>query len=217
MQWYEAEVAQLERAARSAAALECPAVFYGSSSVRMWDTLADDLESDCVLNRAFGGSTLAACVHFFERLIPPVRPCSLILYAGDNDLGDGQSVQQVVTSFDQFLQKVERYLGAIPLCVMAIKPSPARFTILDRIRQANSAFQCRLNSRRGSLFIDTVAPMLTPAGVPNAEYFLEDGLHLSREGYRLWADLLRPHRKQLLIKPKSGRNMNFVSSTLSET
>jgi len=39
--------------------------------------------------------------------------------------------------------------------------------------------------------------MLDRAGKPRAEFFLEDGLHLSREGYRLWGSLLEPHRYQI--------------------
>ena len=66
-----------------------PPVFYGSSSIRLWITLAEDFDPR-VLNLGFGGSTLEACDYFFSRLVMPVSPRSLLLYAGDNDLGDGR-------------------------------------------------------------------------------------------------------------------------------
>ena len=53
-------------------------MFYGSSSIRLWDTLAEDIDPG-VVNLGFGGSTLQACDYFFERL---VRPCK-----GGIDLG----------------------------------------------------------------------------------------------------------------------------------
>ncbi len=37
-----------------------------------------------------------ACDYFFDRLVVPVHPRSLLLYAGDNDLGDGRSVEEVL-------------------------------------------------------------------------------------------------------------------------
>lgn len=204
MDWYESEVAQLESAAKAGKIRPSLTVFYGSSSIRMWDTLSHDLASDRVLNRGFGGSTLAACVHFFERLVIPVRPASLVLYAGDNDLGDGRTVDQVVASFEQFQAKVGQSLGSIPFAFLAIKPSPARASILGRIVEANNRIANFIHRRgSGTLFVDTLAAMLTPDGKPDPRFFLDDGLHLSPSGYRLWAELLHPYRKQLLIEPTS--------------
>lgn len=82
MQWYEAEVRALERARTGGAIGDRPPVFYGSSSIGLWDTLAEDVGPG-ILNPAFGGSTLEACDHFFARLVAPVNPRSLLLYAGD--------------------------------------------------------------------------------------------------------------------------------------
>src|ERR1700722_14882244 len=104
MQWYEPEVQALE-VARKTVNGNRPPVFYGSSSIRLWNTLAEDFDPP-VLNLGVGGSTLEACDHFFDRLVPPVHPRSLLLYAGDNDLGDGRSVEQVFGSFLSLVGKV---------------------------------------------------------------------------------------------------------------
>jgi lysophospholipase L1-like esterase len=37
--------------------------------------------------------------------------------------------------------------------------------------------------------------MLGPDGKPRPELFQSDGLHLNATGYKLWADVLRPHMK----------------------
>ena len=78
--------------------------------MRLWETLELDIaplmgkSARPPLNLGFGGSTLAACVHYFDRLPGrvikehgPLR--SLVVYAGENDLGDGKSVADVVDSF----------------------------------------------------------------------------------------------------------------------
>jgi len=100
MQWYEAEVRDLV-SRLAAQSIPSPVVFYGSSTIRLWTHLAADLRSDRIVNAGFGGSTLEACLYFFDRVVTPLRPASLILYAGDNDLGDGRSPAQVLDYLPQ--------------------------------------------------------------------------------------------------------------------
>jgi lysophospholipase L1-like esterase len=195
VQWYEPEVQALERAS-AAVNGNRPPVFYGSSSFRLWDTLAEDFDPR-VLNLGFGGSTLAACDYFFARLVPPVHPRSLLLYAGDNDLGDGRGVEEVLRSFRSLAGKVAASLGAVPFGFVSVKPSPARFRIIDRIRRLNDRVRRDIESRPSGYFVDVFPDMLDPAGKPHSEFFLEDGLHLSRQGYRLWGRLLEPHRNRI--------------------
>jgi lysophospholipase L1-like esterase len=175
-----------------------PPVFYGSSSIRLWETLAEDVDPR-VLNLGFGGSTLEACDYFFTRLVPPVNPCSLLLYAGDNDLGDGRAVKQILGSFRSLADKVSTSLGPIPFGFVSVKPSPARFAIIDRIRCLNDLIRQDIQSRPSGYYVDMVAAMLDRAGKPRPELFLDDGLHLNREGYRLWGRVLKPWKNRILI------------------
>jgi len=79
VQWYEPEVRALERNYEGRGNGNPPPVFYGSSSIRLWDTLAEDFDPR-ILNLGFGGATLEACDYFFSRLVPPVNPRSLLVY-----------------------------------------------------------------------------------------------------------------------------------------
>jgi lysophospholipase L1-like esterase len=196
MLWYESEVAALERATAGVNGHR-PPVFYGSSSIRLWDTLDEDFDP-AVLNMGFGGSTLEACDYFFARLVPPVHPRSLLLYAGDNDLGDGQSVEKVFGVFRALSTKVERLLGQIPFGFVSVKPSPARYAILDRIHRLNDLIRTDIESRPSGFYVDVFPAMLNESGKPRPEFFLADGLHLNRAGYRLWGSLLQPFRRRIL-------------------
>lgn len=197
MDWYEGEVRALEHAHRVEAPPVGATVFYGSSSVRLWTTLADDLAPWPVLNRGFGGSTMAACAHFFERLVPPCAPGALVIYAGDNDLGDGRPAEAVVASFHTLLAKADALLGPLPVAFMAIKPSPARWALRPAIEHVNEAARQALRSRGCGYYIDTFHPMLGRDGRPSGALFAEDGLHLSAEGYRLWSQVVRAYRLPL--------------------
>ena len=74
MTWYEDEVRLLEQRIQSLPPADDRVVFYGSSSIRLWTTLANDFPDVNTLNLGFGGSTLASCTWFFERLIVPANP-----------------------------------------------------------------------------------------------------------------------------------------------
>lgn len=199
MQWYEDEVRALERSLGARTSPAQPPVFYGSSSIRGWDTLAEDVGPG-VVNAGFGGSTLEACDYFFPRIVPPLKPRSLLVYAGDNDLGDGRSVEQTFGSFGSLADKVQAFAGTIPFGFISVKPSPARAGVLDRIRRFNDLARAKIESLPGGYFVDVFNSMVAPSGDPNPAFFLSDGLHLNREGYRLWGRLLEPYRNKIFIE-----------------
>lgn len=212
MEWYESEVRSLEHARQQRALPERPVVFYGSSSIRGWDTLAEDLGDPRALNMGFGGSTLEACVFFFERLVVPVRPASLIVYAGDNDLGDGRHPAQVIEAYRALLNKVRTHLGTAPFGFIAIKPSPARRSLLERIRETNEGIRREAATHPPAFFIDVFEPMLSPRGEPRPELFLDDGLHMARAGYELWIDVLRPFRHRVFTSECSPLHTDTAGS-----
>jgi lysophospholipase L1-like esterase len=212
MDWYEAEVRELEGARVRHPLPPGPAVFYGSSSIKMWTTLAEDLGNRCALNLGFGGSTLQACVWFLERLVPPTRPSSLVVYAGDNDLGDGRSAQDVSRCFGELLAKVERDLKGIPFGFISIKPSPARTGLLKSIAEANETIRRTIARHPNALYIDVFTPMLGPKGQPRPELFLDDGLHLGRAGYDVWARVLRQHLHQIFTKDCAPSHTSVLNS-----
>jgi lysophospholipase L1-like esterase len=197
MEWYEAEVKELEKALRQCTLPPEPAVFYGSSTIRLWESLAHDLANPRALNLGFGGSTLEACAYFFERLVSPINPASLVVYAGDNDLGDGRKPKDVLSFFRALAGKVDRDLGPVEVAFISIKPSPARFDLMNRIRKANRLIQDELAVRPNYYFINVFDAMLDKNGKPQAKLFTDDGLHMSQAGYELWTELLSPYRTRI--------------------
>src|SRR5262245_44134877 len=212
MNWYETEVRALEQARGTQSLPPDPAVFYGSSSITLWRTLARDLASARAVNLGFGGSTLEACVWFFDRLVPPTRPASLIVYAGDNDLGDGPTPRQVRNRFEALSVKVERDLGPIPFGFISIKPSPARLRLLDTIANANEMIRQAISVRPRAFYVDVFSPMLGSTGQPRPELFLDDGLHLSPAGYQLWAAVLGRYRDQIFTRSSAHGHIRAVAS-----
>lgn len=197
MDWYEADIRELERRRRDAPPAPGAVAFYGSSSFTLWASLADDFPRVAVQNLAFGGSTLAACAHFYQRVVPPVRPRALVLYAGDNDLGDGQSPEAVAGSFAWLQRQHLTSCPTAPLAFVSIKPSPSRWHLRDRIAASNELIRGLVLSQPGGLFVNVHSQMIRD-GQPRRELFADDGLHLSRAGYDLWVRVLREQAGHLV-------------------
>jgi hypothetical protein len=212
MEWFEPDIQALETALLTRRLPGTPVVFYGSSSIRLWSTLAQDLGSECAVNLGFGGSTLEACVWYFERLVPPVRPASLVVYAGDNDLGDGRRPAEVVEWFRALVVKASQHLNDASLGFISIKPSPARVDLLAEIVETNRAIAQEIAAIGTTYFIDVFTPMLAPGARPRPELFLEDGLHLNRAGYELWARVLSRHRDRMFTRECAGCNGRQIPS-----
>jgi lysophospholipase L1-like esterase len=191
MVWYEADVRELEVKLATTPLATNRVVFYGSSSIRLWTTLAQDFPQINTLNLGFGGSTLAACAWFFERLVVPVIPKSLVFYAGDNDLGDGRHPEEVYLFFCVFAEKMNKLLPGIPLSFLSVKVSPARWTIANKIQDTNKLIRTELDKMANCQYVDMTTPLLAADGKPRREFFEKDGLHLSPVGYRAWQQTLQ--------------------------
>jgi len=192
--FWEDDIVAFEEADRTQPPEPGAILFTGSSSIVMWDSLEQDMAPWYVLNRGFGGAHLDHVNTYLSRIVLPYRPSAIVLYAGDNDIGAGKSAQQVAQDFSRFVGQL-RYSGSrAPIFYIAIKPSRLRFALWDEMAKANRliAEQCRADP--GLFYIDIASPMLAlaPEGeAPPEDLFLFDGLHLSEDGYALWAQVVR--------------------------
>lgn len=165
-------------------------VFVGSSSIRLWDLKAS-WPGVRAVNRGFGGSLLSDTVHYYERLVAPLRPRAVVVYAGDNDFARGRSSTEVVAAFEALAAKRRASTPGAPLVFVAVKPSVKRWNLWPSMKAANEAIAV-LCARDPKLhFADVAAPMLDGAeGAPDAAWFQSDGLHLSPAGYERWTEVV---------------------------
>lgn len=192
MYWYEDEVKRLEKD-RLKIGYDPEIIFYGSSSIRLWNTLYTDFPGKKVLNLGFGGSTLAACVWFFQRIMTDYQPKVLLIYAGDNDLGDGRNPEEILIFFQQLAVQVANRLGSLPCYFISLKPSPSRWNMADQFKYTNNLIESEIIKNNNNWkFIDIFKQMLDKSGQPIADLYMDDGLHLSEKGYLLWKEIINP-------------------------
>lgn len=169
-------------------------LFIGSSSIRFWDTLAQDFPGVPVINRGFGGSELRDSTWYADRIIVPYAPRQILIYAGDNDLNAGRTPQQLRADFIAFVERVRRDLPKAKIAYISNKPSPSRAQLLPVQREANTLIAAEAQ-RLGVDYIDIFTPMLDASGQPDESLFVEDRLHMNRAGYVIWQRAIAPYLK----------------------
>lgn len=186
---FTADIAAFEAWDRQNSAPKDAAMFVGSSSIRMWQT-AESFPNLAVINRGFGGSHVSDVNHFAERIVLKYHPRTIVFYAGDNDVADGKSPEQVVEDFAEFVEFVRAQLPDASILYLPIKPSLARWQLWPTMQQANSLVQRYAEGDAQVKYVDTATPMLGSDGKPRPEIFSNDGLHMNDAGYRLWTEIL---------------------------
>ena len=175
-----------------------PVVFTGSSSVRRWNALERTFAGYNVLNRGVGGALINDITYHLQDLVFRYNPRQLVIYAGENDLGDKTAnADSIFNRTVRLITTVRAKLPTIPVVYISIKPSPVREKVLKTAIQANKLIKNYLQSQTNIRFVDVFTPMLTSDGKLRPELFLPDMLHMNAKGYKIWTKIIEPY----LMKP----------------
>jgi lysophospholipase L1-like esterase len=190
-------------------------LFVGSSSIRRWRTLAEDMAPIEVVNRGFGGAKLNDLVHFSARLVNAARPCAVVIFAGTNDIKvrSAKEPAQLLRSYQAFVSRVHTDLPQLPIFYIAITPTLKRWPVWPVAQATNRLIEHYSTSDERLYFIDTGAALLSEGGTPDENNYVDDGLHLSQEGYAIWRDIIRKRLLQDLSR--SGDKLLPTACSLS--
>ncbi len=165
----------------------------GSSSMRMWSTIKEDLAPLPVFNRAFGGSTTKDTIAAVPVIVTPYQPKVILYYCGDNDLGSAKTSHEVpVNGFKNFVAAVRKDLPQVRFVYLAIKPSPKRTESWPNAQKANAEIAAWCAKDPLMTFIDVATPLLDAQGAPIPELYKGDRLHMEPAGYVRWTAVVKP-------------------------
>ena len=168
-------------------------VFIGASSIVRWNLAESFPELGArAINRGFGGSLAADSTRYADRIVIPYKPQKVVFYAGDNDIERQRTPEQIAGDFVAFEKKVHAALPATEIIFISIKPSIRRWQWIEEIKSANALVKKYCATHPHLAFVDIVPQMLGPDGKPVKEMLVEDGLHMTPAGYKVWNDALRP-------------------------
>lgn len=183
-----AVLAKIERRDLPAA----PIAFYGSSSFRLWTSLAEDLNCLDVVNLGFGGGTNASGIHYFDKLLSPLAPSKVVLYFGENDISnDGLAAETVFSHFKTLVAKIKDRCMDAPIFVLSAKQSPTKWIYSDVVDGYNKLMLNHCADEAELTYVDVTSVLVGENGRPKSGLYIEDGVHLNANGYWVWAEILK--------------------------
>ncbi len=191
-QW-EKEVAAYTALDRATPPPQGGLLFTGSSTIRMWTTLAADFPHHAVINRGFGGTEIVDCTHFAEQLIFPHAPKAIFLRSGTNDIHNGKTPEHVFADFQEFVAAIHARLPGTDIWFISLCPTIARLSETDANRELDWLVEDYARNTPRVHYIDAWSVSLDAAGQVRPELFLTDKLHFNAAGYELLAARVRPY------------------------
>lgn len=210
---WESKIQKLEE--RSVSQSESPAdalLFFGSSSIRRWETINADMVPYPSINFGYGGAKYVDMVLFADRIFKLHQYRALILFAAndvkvlkDEDLKDGNSSpEEVRCCVEEIIRISKSQHPDAPIFIIEVTPTESRFAVWDQSRKINATLREIALTTANTWHIATAEHYLNADGTPKAEYFVDDKVHLNEKGYQKWAGLIK-QRLDTFLPPLPNR------------
>jgi lysophospholipase L1-like esterase len=178
-------------------------LFTGSSSIRLWKTIREDMSPYPVIQRGFGGARIEDMAYYLHRIVYPLNFRAIVFFAGTNNItgaANDMPADSIVYWINTINQQVRRKYPVVPIFWIAITPVNSRIKVMDKVFAMNRQIKAICGGNKNMYFIDTEKSFLGADGKPRAELFINDQLHLNREGYIVWSSLIKGELDKHLVK-----------------
>ena len=181
-------------------------LFAGSSSIRLWSTLKEDVAPYPVIQRGFGGSKFSDMAVYAKRIIYPHQFKALVIFEANDITGSktDKTPAEVVKLFRDIVKTVRKKYADQPIFLFEITPTKSRWAVWPTVKQTNQMLKETCSKLHNTYFIETASSYLNKDGVPRNELFIKDMLHQNHEGYIIWGDLAKKKLDEVLkrtVKP----------------
>ncbi|MBW6501155.1 MAG: hypothetical protein K0B05_07150 [Bacteroidales bacterium] len=168
-------------------------LFAGSSSIRLWTTLPEDMKPFNVIQRGYGGAKLSDFAVYADRIINPHKCSAIVLFIANDITGGSQdkTPEEVARLFSIVLKTIRKKHPATPVFWIGITPTPARWVVWQDINMANNLIKHICETSRNTYYIRTDHLFRDAEGKPRQELFVADKLHLNEEGYKIWTGIIK--------------------------
>jgi len=174
-------------------------LFMGSSSIRLWSTLAEDMAPLPIIQRGYGGAHFRDLIFFVDTILNQ-HDLSMVVCFVANDISQKKSDENAATilrNYNYVVKQIRKRHPKIPILQISITPSQSRWELWPKIQEVNAALKAYCETHSNMYFLDTTSHFLNEAGLPKTALFRKDQLHLNKEGYALWTSLIRPQVEAL--------------------
>ncbi len=167
-------------------------VFTGSSSIRMWHNLTELFPEEQIVNTGFGGSQAIDLLGYTHELILKYKPKKVFIYQGDNDISSKKKPKEIINTFKDIVGQIKKQNDKIKVVIISAKPSIARYHLQSKYKRLNKKLKLLCNKDE-QLFFANVWDVMVENRKIKSNLFLNDGLHMNAEGYKLWHNVIKNH------------------------
>lgn len=163
-------------------------MFLGSSYIRLWKNIKDDVKYKEIIHRGFGGCNLSDVAYYAKRIIYPHNPKAIFIYVG-NDITAGEKDKtpgQVLELYKYIVKIIREKYPITPITWLAISPSEKRWAKWAEVQQANEMIKSFSEANPNLYYIDAGNNFLGKDGNPISKLYRDDKLHYNEEGYKVW-------------------------------
>lgn len=198
---WEPEIAKFEQLDKSEVYPADALLFAGSSSIRLWKTLAEDMAPYNVIQRGYGGSRLSDFAVYADRIFSPHKCSAVVMFIANDITGSAQdkSPEEVRKLFLIVLKTFRKTNPTAPFFWIAITPCSSRWKAWPQIQTINELIRKECEDHLNTYFIKTDFAFLDDNGEPKDELFVSDKLHLNADGYKVWTEIIKKEIDNILI------------------
>jgi hypothetical protein len=197
---WEPDVARFDSLNRTETYPDDAILFAGSSSIRLWKTLAEDMYPYSVIQRGYGGARLSDYGVYADRIFSPHKSSAMVLFIA-NDITGGtndKSPEEVRKLFSIIHKKFRKNNPGAPVFYIAVTPTRSRWKAWPEINRGNELVKEWCENKQNTYFIGTDTAFLNASGEPREELFISDKLHLNKEGYKIWTEIIKGELDRVL-------------------
>ncbi len=179
-------------------------LFVGSSSIRRWDTIRQDMAPYPVIQRGYGGAKFSDLAYYIDRIALPHQFRAMVIFVGNDISGNekDKTPEEIVRFFQHTVRVIRQERPQVPIFCIDVRPSIARWQVWPETVVANRALEVACEQDPNLYFLKTADLLLNEAGQPRSELLDEDELHLNADGYRVWAKRIKQVLQSVLRDTK---------------
>jgi hypothetical protein len=199
---WEDEIKKLEVLDKKETYSNQAVLFIGSSSIRLWKSIEEDLDTYEPIKRGYGGAHYYDIIHFTNRLVSPHKVKAIAIFVANDITGKENGINNQTVNRDLSPKEVLRLVKfvtkeirksheKVPIFFIETTPTSKRWKVWGKISKANDLIENYTSKSENLYYINTRSFYIGSDGMPNDSLFVKDKLHLNREGYKLWGKIIK--------------------------
>lgn len=184
-------------------------LFLGSSTIRLWDNLKEDVAPYTTIKRGYGGAKFCDLAIHCPQLIDGLKFRAAVVFVANDITGSvaDKEPAEIKRLAKIVIASLKKNNPLSPVILLSITATPSRFNHWKRIQAANRALSTISDEIADVYFLETEDSYLTEDGKPIEEYFVDDRLHQTPAGYQLLGKLVRTKLNEVLALPPKPKSL----------